>query len=56
MHYLIFLLNRNFFFKLKQINLIFYIYFIDALIITILIKNDLDQIIKIFRNLRLNIV
>ena len=56
MHHLISLSNRDFFFKLKQINLIFYIYLVDASIIIMLIKNDLNQIVKIFKKIRFDII
>lgn len=42
MYYLTFLLNRDFFFELEQINLTLYIYFVDALMTVVLTKNDLD--------------
>ena len=46
--------DRDFFFESNDIDFILYAHLIDFFIKTILIFNDTNQIIKIFRNFRLN--
>ena len=46
--------DRDFFFESNDIDFIFYVHLIDFFIKTILIFNDTNQIIKIFRNFQLN--
>ena len=48
--------NRDFFFEFNQLNFTLYAHFIDFSLYVILIKNDSNQHIKIFKNLRFNIV
>lgn len=54
-HYII-LSNRIFFFEPDQNQLFLYIYLVNVFIITIIIKNNFDQIVKISRNLRLKTI
>ena len=46
--------NRDFFFEFDDTKFIFYVHLIDFFIKIVLISNDIDKIIKIFRNYRLN--
>ena len=55
MHY-VNLLNRDFFFESDQLNLTLYAHFINFFLYVILIKNDLNHYIKVFKNYRLNII
>ena len=45
--YYIFLLNRDFFFKFNNNQLLFYVYFVNIFIIFVIVKNKFDQIVKI---------
>ena len=54
--YHIILFDRDFFFKFDEFQLFLYAHLIDIFIIIVVTKNDSNQIIKISRNLRLNIV
>ena len=48
--------NRDFFFESDQLNLTLYTHFVDSSLHAILTKNNSNQYIKIFRNLRLNTI
>ena len=48
--------TRDFFFEPDQLNLILYAHFVDSSLLAILTKNDLNQYVKILRNLRLDII
>ena len=50
------LLNRDFFFELDQLNFTLYAHFVDSSLHAILIKNESNQHVKIFKNLRLDTV
>ena len=46
--------DRDFLFESNELNLIIYAYMMNIIIETILIRNDKDQSIRIFKNLRLD--
>ena len=48
--------NRDFFFEPDQLNLTLYAHFVDSFLYAILTKNESNQHIKVFRNLRLDTV
>ena len=50
------LLIRDFFFELDQLNLTLYAHFVDFSLLAILIRNDLNQYIKILKNFRLDTI
>ena len=54
--YYVNLSNRDFFFEFDQLDITFYTHFIDSFLYVILIKNDSNHYIKIFKNYRFNII
>ena len=53
-HYIIISIDRDFFFESKKMNFSFYVHLINSTFKNILIRNDDDKIVQIFRNCRLN--
>ena len=53
-HYIIISIDRDFFFESKEMNFSFYAHLINSTFKNILIRNDDDKIVQIFRNCRLN--
>ena len=50
------LLNRDFFFESDQLNVTLYAHFIDFSLYIILIKNDSNYYVKVFKNYRLDMI
>lgn len=50
------LFDRDFFFEPVDSLLSLYTYLVDAFIIIVIVKNDTDFVVKVFRNLRLGTI